>query len=956
MNPFLFRISLSHLTEYPGRTLLGILGIALGTAVYLSISLAAASALQSFQAGVTAVAGKAQWRLQSPGAPLNESLFAQVRRLPEVKAAAPVAESVLEFAAPHKGPVLLLGIDPFSERPFRNYGFKGGTGLDRDAWLRFLTEPGAVLVSEPLAARQRLKPGDTLPVLVGPAPQNLKVVGVFHSPGGLYPLEGAVLLMDLAGAQELLDRVGQLDYIDLILSGDETAAAARLARELPPGVDLVRPGSQARQMEGMVASYRLNLTVLSAIALFVGMFLIYQSVTLSVVRRRREIGLLRTLGMNRRQVLFLFLAEGLASGAVGGLLGLGLGVVLAQSALGMMTHNLTSLYTPVMAGEIFVQTPLLLQAWGLAVAATLLAAWIPALEAARTRVRAVWYREELEERLQSRAGIFCLGGLLALALAGACVFLRLGEGPSLPSFAAAFLILLAFALFTPLAARTLGERAQPLLRRFLGPPGDLGCRYLSGSLSRSAVSIAALTCALGMLIAVAVMIGSFRQTVNQWVTRSISGDIFFGPAVFSTAGYDRYLPPEILPELQRDRDIEDIYLYRCVRLPFRDRYILVIGGSFEVLAKYGGLWFRQGDGAEIMQEVGGGGQGGPAGTEARPTAPAPPRQNPPCPPLEKGGEISPLSSYVGANLVFALDVGRTQGSPLRKMYTFDEELKLGGFLGTPTAVRSAENHRRPKTQDQKPALETEDRRPSIVISEPLAETFGYKEGDILELPTPAGLQKLKIAGVFYDYRSDGPSVWMDIRQFRRFWQDTHLNAVRLYLKDKLKIPEVQARLYEKYGSRYRLLTLSHQELRQGILRIFDETFALTYALEGVAVVVAVFGIITTFLVLIMERERELALLQALGASRGQILRMVLVESGLASFLSFLLGAACGSVLSFLLIFVINKQAFGWTIHLYWTPGIYWQTFILVLALGLISGAYPAWRAMQPHLAAILKEE
>jgi len=631
MNPFLFRISLSHLTEYPGRTLLGILGIALGTAVYLSISLAAASALKSFQAGVAAVAGKAQWRLQTPGAPLNESLFAQVRRFPAVKAGAPMVETVLEFAGPRKGPVLLLGIDPFSERPFRNYDFKTGSGLDRTAWLRFLTQPGAVLISEPLAAKQGLKVGDSLPVLVGPARRDLEVVGVFRAPGGLYPLEGALLLMDLAGAQELLDRVGQLDYIDLIFSGDEAGAAARLARELPPGVDLVRPGSQGRQMEGMVASYRLNLTVLSAIALFVGMFLIYQSVTLSVVRRRREIGLLRTLGMGRRQVLLLFLAEGLAGGAVGGLLGLGLGVALAKTALGMMTHNLSSLYAPVQAEEVWVQTPLLLKAWGLAVAATLIAAWIPAREAARTRVRAVWYREELEERLQNRSGAFFLLGLLALALAlaGIFVLLRLGSGPSLPSFAAAFLILLAFALFTPFTAKNLGEAAQPLLRRWLGPPGDLGCRYLSGSLSRSAVSIAALACALGMLIAVAVMIGSFRQTVNSWVTRAISGDIFFGPAIFSTAAYDHYLPPEILPELRRDPDITDIYLYRCVRLPFRDRFILVIGGSFDVLAKHGGLWFRQGDGVEIMNEVGGGGQGGTGET------PVLPRQHPPYPPLER---------------------------------------------------------------------------------------------------------------------------------------------------------------------------------------------------------------------------------------------------------------------------------------------------------------------------------
>jgi putative ABC transport system permease protein len=123
MRAWLFRISFSHLAQYPGRSLLGILGIALGTAVYLSISLAAASALHSFQAGVIAVAGQAQWRIQTPGAPLDESLFIKVRRLASVAAAAPAVESVLELAGVHRGPVLLLGIDPFSERPFRDYEF-----------------------------------------------------------------------------------------------------------------------------------------------------------------------------------------------------------------------------------------------------------------------------------------------------------------------------------------------------------------------------------------------------------------------------------------------------------------------------------------------------------------------------------------------------------------------------------------------------------------------------------------------------------------------------------------------------------------------------------------------------------------------------------------------------------------------------------------------------------------
>jgi ABC-type antimicrobial peptide transport system permease subunit len=755
--------------------------------------------------------------------------------------------------------------------------------------------------------------------------------------------------MDIGPAQELLDRVGGLDYIDVIGAGPPSEVQRRLQEALPPGVEVVRPGAEMRRTEGLVASYRLNLAVLSAIALFVGMFLIYQSVTLSVVRRRREIGLLRTLGMAPGQVLLLFLTEGLASGLAGGLLGLGLGVGLARGVLAVMTQNLSSLYMPVAAQEVGVQGALLLQAWGLAVAATLLAAYLPAREASRTQLRAVWHREELEEKIESKAGLIFKWGLGALALAGVGAYVKINDGPPWPGFVSAFLILLAFALFTPLSARLLGQGLQPVLRKILGPAGDLGCRYLAGSLSRSAVSIAALACALGMLIAVTVMIGSFRQTVNEWVSRAISGDIFFGPAVFSTAAYDQYLPPEVLPELRRDPDVADIYLYRCVRIPFRDRYILVIGGSFDVLARHGGLWFRQGDTQAIMERVGEGSGAGGQGSGAPSTSPKPPpptpygeaengraglkpaptgtpvarnydplaaggSDNPTHPPLEKGGEKSTPALGRGPG---------TESPPVEKG-------DLGGFK-TPTAGQ-------------------------VVISEPLAETFRLQEGGTITLPTPSGPQELNVAGVFYDYRTDGPSVWMDIALFRRFWRDTHLNAVRLYLKDPARIPQVQARLQERYGDRYRLLALSHRDLRNGILKIFDETFALTYALEGVAVVVAVFGIITTFLVLIRERERDLALLQAVGASRRQILGMVLVESGLAGCLSFGLGAACGSILSLLLIFVINKQAFGWTIHLYFTPAIYWQTLILVLTLSLAAAAYPAWRAIKPHLAAILKEE
>ncbi len=334
MKMWLLRLPFRHLTEHPGRSLLGILSIALGTAVYLSIALASSSALKSFQAGVAAVAGKAQLRLQSPGTALDESLFPQVRRLPTVQFAAPVVETMVDIRGQEIQPALLLGIDPFSEGPLRDYRFVSGSGLDQEAFLNFLTRPGWVMLSAPLAARLHLAPGDTFTAAVGALVRQLHVAGIFRTPGNLYPMEGAILLMDLGQAQELLDRTGKLDYVDLIVHGDLTAAAEHLRQALPPGVEISTPGAQAQYMAGLVAAYRLNLSVLSAIALFVGMFLIYQSVTLSVVRRRREIGLLRTLGMTRGQVMLLFLTRRGLERRPGGAVRTGAGGGPGSSGLG----------------------------------------------------------------------------------------------------------------------------------------------------------------------------------------------------------------------------------------------------------------------------------------------------------------------------------------------------------------------------------------------------------------------------------------------------------------------------------------------------------------------------------------------------------------------------------------------------------------------------------------------
>ncbi|OPX20743.1 MAG: hypothetical protein BZ151_02405 [Desulfobacca sp. 4484_104] len=852
MPPFLFALPFRHLRTHGGRTLLTILGIALGAAVYLSIALAEVSALAAFKDSVDAVAGKANLQLRVAGASLDEQLLVKVRQIPGVQAAAPVIETVAEMIQAGNEPLMLLGIDLFAESPFRDYEFNQHQDQDSERLVDFLIQPYSILITDRLAANLGLTVGDRLPVILGSQRQELLIQGIFRPASGVYALNGAYALIDLGQAQELLNRVGKLDYIDLLTAEPVDQVAHRLQAQMPPGVIVERPQNRSQQVDRMVAAYRLNLLVLSLIALFVGMFLIFNAVSLSVVRRRREIGLLRTLGTSRAQIMALFLSEGAISGVIGGLLGIVLGIWLAQATLKVVTQNLTALFILVKAESLRLSWTLIGQTLLLAVGVSLVAAFFPAWEASRTQPREVWHREELEEKLKKRAWpVFGLG-LVILILAGFCAAQGPVAGKPIFGFLAAFLILIGFALLTPQCAVGLGRLLQPMMRGMLGPPGELGCRYLQSSLSRTAVSIGALLAALAMLVSAAIMIQSFRQTVDHWITQSISGDIFLGPNIFSTAAYDAYLPPEVLAEVQNRPELADVYLYRCVRSAYKGRPILVIGGSMAVLDRHGGMLFRSGRSLQIFARL------------------------------------------------------QTEGN--------------------------------------------------VIVSESFAELNHLNEGDNFLLPTPSGPQPVNIVGVFYDYRTDGHTVWMDIKFMHRYWRDSLVNAVRLYLKDPAQLEPVRRQLLQDYGSRYRLMALSHRELRAGIMEIFDQSFALTYALEAIAVVVAIFGIITTFLVLIMERERELALLKAIGASRGQVFRMILVESGLVGLISHLLGALAGTLLSLVLIYVINKQSFGWTIQFKWIPDIYIQSLALVLAVGLTAGAYPAWRALQANLAAVLKEE
>ena len=236
----------------------------------------------------------------------------------------------------------------------------------------------------------------------------------------------------------------------------------------------------------------------------------------------------------------------------------------------------------------------------------------------------------------------------------------------------------------------------------------------------------------------------------------------------------------------------------------------------------------------------------------------------------------------------------------------------------------------------------------VVVSEVLAGRLGLDAGGTLTLMTPAGARAFPVTGVFYDYATDGGKLVMDRSLYRSLWDDDTTTAIAIYLTPGADAGDVRRRVDESMGQVGQAVTISNAEIRKEILAIFDRTFRVTYALEFIAVAIALLGIVNTLLTSVLERQRELATLRAIGASAGQIRRLVLWEGLCLGALGACLGAAGGVALSVLLIYVVNKQSFGWTIHFHFPVWLVLEGVVLAVGAALAASYLPAlWAARQP---------
>jgi len=528
--PTVIRLAWRHALRRPLQSLFFVVGVAIGVAMIVAIDLANNSAERAFALGTETVTGRATHQIVGGPSGLDESVYSQLRRELGYRQSAPVVEDYVTAIELDEQPMRLLGIDPFAEAPFRSYlGTGGQIDTTRDYLGDMLTVPDSVLISTDVAQRYGLATGDQLVVRVDDNLRSLTVIGLLEPTDDLSrrALE-SLLIADIATAQEVLDRVGRVDRIDLIVADSETGQAdlARIAASLPPDARVAVSAGRAGTVNEMTDAFRLNLTALSLLALVVGVFLIYNTVTFSVIQRRPVLGSLRALGMTRREIFTTILVEAGMHGAVGTLAGLALGIFLGRGAVQMVTQTMNDLFFVVAVREVQIAPATLIKGGIIGMAAALVGAAIPAWEATSVPPAGALRRSDIEERTRK---------ILPWVSAGAVGMLFLGALLLIPdwnlviAFGGLFAVIIGIALLTPVATLGLMGGFQRLTRGRAGVIERMAPRSIVRSLSRTSVAIAALMVAVSVIIGVGVMVSSFRNTVVHWLDDILQADIYISP-------------------------------------------------------------------------------------------------------------------------------------------------------------------------------------------------------------------------------------------------------------------------------------------------------------------------------------------------------------------------------------------------------------------------------------------
>ena len=854
MTALLWLSGLRHLLRHPWQMILSVVGITLGVAIVVAIDLGNQSAKRAFNLSTEAVAGAATHQIIGGPAGLPEDLYATLRVDYGVRDSAPVVEG---YGYVESGRLLrILGVEPFADFQFRPYlgGANAGATPESMAYIvELLATPSTGLVTADTARELGVGAGDAVTLDVAGVKREVTIVGLLTPQNSLSgeTLEN-LLITDISTAQELTGREGQLSHIDLIAPPGERGVAflERVRAALPPDTSVETPATRSETIEQLTVSFDQNLFMISLLGLVVGAFLIYNAMTFSVVQRRSVIGALRAIGATRQQIFALVLGEAAIIGIVGAVMGALLGIIVGRGLVDLITQTITDLFFVVSVQDISIPIWSLVKGAILGVVATLVAAFVPALEATGVSAREALSRSHLESRFRGTTPLVTALGVAVMAVG--CGLILLPFDTLLLSFGGLAALMLGGAMLTPAVVILFGRALAPVLGRMFGSLGAMTARGVSASISRTAVAIAALSVAISVTISIDTMVRSFRDTVEQWLDSSLGSDIYISPASLGSYQTEFKLAADMM---ERIRSVEGVASVRTVR----NARVNSPQGEARLLV-----------------------------TDAR------------------------LDDFVERQSF-------KEGEPARVW----RDLQSGD---------------------------------AVAVSEPFAYRNDKRIGSYVRLSTSEGDRDFRVAGIYYDYGGAGMGrIMMSRGAYVRFWGDDSYSGVAIDADEGVGIDDIIVSLEGVLGSERGVAIRSNADLKAAALEVFERSFAITNAVRVLAVLVAFIGVLGALMAIQLERSAEFGTLRVIGFTPGQVWTMFASQSGLMGLAAGLLSAPLGLIEAAVLIYAINRKAFGWTMDMQVYPETLAQAALIAVTAALLAGLYPAFRMARSSPAETLQE-
>ena len=835
----------------PLRLLLGAASVGLGLALFVSSEVANTTVLRAFEETGGRVGGRAKLRVTfASGAGVDESALARIEALPGM-IAAPVLQRSTTLAELKDGPVLVLGVDFWKDRLLRVYDFKVPE-RDLQAFVATAFRTDGIVVTRRFADRHGLVPGAPLVLDAPRGRSRLTVTGIVENEGPAQVFGGNFMVMSLAAAQGLFTKPGLVDQIDVALRDGEDVAEARgrLEAALGPAYAVQPINRKSAVFEDALSRVR-ALVIVSVVALVVGLFIVYNSVSISVVERMRDLAILRSIGARRRQVLALVLIEWTALGALGSVAGLAGGYGLARLLVNLSARSANALMLSIDVREVVLTLPTAVAAIVCGTVVSFLAALLPALEAMRVPPAGLLGSVTAPGRDAPRHLRSFFGGVALIAAASVLVLGFYLKLPAHGGLAATVLIFVGVALVLPQLTLWASALARPALRRFLRIEGTLAADNVAKFPARTALTTIALGGALSMMVASQSFLASLKSSADAWMADAFPFDLTITGTDMSTQLYSpARFPDALAAEVASVPGVQSVYTVAMHPQPFQG------------------------------QEV----------------------------------------------LLFAIDV-----EGLYRMH------QARGIAKRMTPIADAAHRAR--------LVSGED----IVVSENFRNRYGTPQGSIIELQTAAGPRPFRIGLVVEDYSWPSGTIVMEREVYRRLWKDDYIAYIDLRVDPGTPVNEMRSRVGEKLRGSHSAFLYSPEDLRRIAGATLGEAFRLADVQVVIAVLIGFLGILNTLLISVLRRTREIGLLRAVGATRGQIRRTVTIESLLVSAAAGAIGVAAGVAGAAFPLRLHTVQVTGYWIPLTIPWGWLAAAFAGALLLGLVASLLPARRAARLNI-------